>query len=125
GRRFDGSSRFAIRTEPLRPFFAGIFGVSGADVEFKTRLIGAIGFCAVGSGRAPPFDAPPLRKKLRVKGTRFVSAFGFVLGAKGAEFSGIGRAQNYFSPWVACDACNLRGAGFCELREYAAAVHGK
>src|SRR5215470_740522 len=107
GRGFDRGSGFAVWAEPLRPFFAGIFGVSRAYIEFKARLIGTACSCAVCRRRAPPFDSSPLRKKLCVKRARFVGSFCFVLRPERDELSGVGCTQNNFSRRIACYACDL------------------
>src|SRR5579859_6446735 len=90
-RCFDGAAGLRIGTEPAGPFLAGIFGVARARKKFKARFTGS--FCGLTGSRhgrrAPPVQASPLGKETSVKGVRFVSAFGFVFGADGENFSGI------------------------------------
>ena len=66
-----------------------------------------------------------MRKELRVKGTRFERAFGFVFRPQREDFSRIGSAQENLSGGIAHDAGDLRGPGFGELREHSTAINGE
>src|SRR5260370_11640198 len=81
--------------------------------------------CALGRWRAPPFDAPPLREKLRVEGAGFERAFGFVLRPDRINFSRIRRAQEDLAGGIAGDARNLRGAGLGEMGKNAVTIDGQ
>src|SRR5258708_5869178 len=81
--------------------------------------------CALGRWRAPPFDAPPLREKLRVEGAGFERAFGFVLRPDRINFSRIRRAQEDLAGGIAGDARNLRGAGLGEMGKDAVTIDGQ
>src|SRR6266403_1691190 len=112
GRGFHGGAGFGVGTEPAGPLLAGVFGVAGPDKKLEPRVI-CMHCCMrciwtrgiqIGGGfggrrrrRAPPFEAAPLRKKLRIKRAGFVGAFGLVFGTDGKDFSGIGSTQENFA----------------------------
>jgi len=97
GRGFDDGAGFGVRTEPARPLLAGVFGVAGADKKLEAAghrhaLLHAMHSNARrsncpgrGGGGTPPFEAAPLRKKLRVKRAGFVGAFCLVFGTEGKK----------------------------------------
>src|SRR5229473_6549914 len=140
GRGFDGGAGFGVGTEPARPLLAGVLGVAGADKKLEPRVI-CMHCCMrcirtrgvrMGGGfgrgrrrRAPPFEATPLRKKLRIKRAGFVGTFCLVFGTERKNFSGIGGAQENLAGRIAGDAGDLRGACLGKLCENTAAVNGK
>src|SRR6266403_2105593 len=124
--RFRRAARFRIGTVPAGPLAAGVFRVSRTHKKFQTRVI-RLGkrFCR-GSRRAvPPLEAARLRKTLRIVGTRFERALGFVLRADRINFSGIRGAQKSFARGIADDARDLHRAGLGEMGEDAVPIDGE
>src|SRR2546425_6998883 len=64
-----------------------------------------------------------LREELRVKGLRFVGAFGLIIGSDGEDLAGICSAQDDRPGGSAGDARDLRRSGLGELRKDAAPVN--
>src|SRR3981081_3885794 len=124
--RFRRAPQFRIRAVPAGPLAAGVFRVSRSHKEFQTRVIRrGRRFCRGGRRAVPPLEAAPLRKKLRIVGTRFERALGFVLRADRINFSGIRSAQKSFTCRIADDARDLYRAGLGEMGEDAVPIDGE